>query len=286
MNILALLNPIAALSKPSDEAIRNYETSGEFAELMDVEESMSKPSDIPAKQPDPSNHATLIETTQITYHRTPYTRDNLAFINRKGSDRSASQHSPAPIPPTVVRDTSLYQRESSLAESHSSLDIDTEPAPVSTRFFDFFLRGQTTLDAPYVVRHASETTDNYGDTWTNLPQAAHISNQANLSFKVHDVVRVCFDKPPSGHAKIIELRKSREECIAVVQWLYTKSDAKDAGLTTSRARAWPSRTKLLSNHYQIIPGGNIDRLDDCRISKHKMFDARNTKTLQRLSPTT
>lgn len=284
MNILALLNPIAALSKRSDEATRNYKMSEESTELMDVEETVNELSDISAKRPELANHATLIENTQITNHGIQYAHDGRAFTNRTGSDWSASQHLPAPMTSTGIQETSLIRQQASLAESDSSRSIGNEPVFVSTRSFDFFLRGQTIPDVPYVVRHASETIDNYGNTWTNLPQAAHISNRANLSFQVDDIVRVCFDKPPSGYAKIIELRKGQQECVAVIQWLYTKSDAKDAGLTKSRARGWPPRTKMLSNHYQIVPGGNIDRLDDCRISKDKMFDARDTKTLQRLPP--
>lgn len=95
-------------------------------------------------------------------------------------------------------------------------------------------------------------------------------------------MQLSIDKSSDCHGKIVEIRHGVEP-YAVLQWAYTKTQAKRYGMSDREAKLWPSRTYILSNHYQIIPGGSIDRLSRVKLASEWYFDARVSKTRKPIS---
>lgn len=112
----------------------------------------------------------------------------------------------------------------------------------------------------YSVKHESESGSQIGDQWLEANKRAffhiHISESARVKYATGDIVSVAFPRGQGGDAKIIELRVA-DELLIVVQWIYSRTDANEAGGALPRLEQWPRGHHMLSDHFQILCIENI-----------------------------
>lgn len=142
-------------------------------------------------------------------------------------DESQSRpHSSLPIPNATPI--------ASEAEGETSLASKNESAREHKIEFSIH-KGSPPPNLAYSVKHLEETPRAHGMKWVNLKTKTTISNNAGKKFKLGDIVHISFDSSPSVYGKIVEIRDGCER-FAVLQWLYTKSQARELGLSSSAAR--------------------------------------------------
>lgn len=98
-----------------------------------------------------------------------------------------------------------------------------------------------------------------------------IRNKARQGFAHGNSLKVKYDRPPHGLAKIVEIRQESEDA-AVVQWLYSLAEARaNFRITSKEADKWQQDELLESDHFDIIFGGNLKGLKQQRVVSNKMF---------------
>lgn len=148
-------------------------------------------------------------------------------------------------------------------ENSEAAEADTSPRPE----IPFSIHnGQLPPDRAYLVKHHDEAPESHGTRWQQAKNAYTIVNQRDHAFQHGDIIRVSFEKPPGGYARIVDL-KHDGETFAVIQWLYTKAEAVRSGLKPAAAKLWPAKTYMFSNHFQVITGSNIERTSDVTVSR-------------------